>query len=129
MEFSKVEIITGNDKLSGLMERLSKPGLMARLHKIGVSGITVSNALGCGVQMGTSEYEVEEHEIMQLLPKFQIMIVCETRMVEELIELIKEELYTGHIGDGKIFISDVNNIVRVRTGEEGADALNKSAID
>ncbi len=129
MKFSKVEIITGNDKLQGLIERLSKPGFMEKLHKIGVTGITVSNVLGCGVQMGTSEYEVEENQVMQLLPKCQIMIVCDTEMVEELLEVIKEELYTGHIGDGKIFISDVTNIVRVRTGEEGKDALHKSVID
>lgn len=102
---------------------------MEKLHKIGVTGITVSNVLGCGVQMGTSEYEVKENQVMQLLPKCQIMIVCGTEMVEELMEVIKEELYTGHIGDGKIFISDVTNIVRVRTGEEGEDALHKSVID
>ena len=129
MKFSKVEIITGNDKLHGLIARLSKPGFMEKLHKIGVTGITVSNVLGCGVQMGTSEYEVKENQVMQLLPKCQIMIVCGTEMVEELMEVIKEELYTGHIGDGKIFISDVTNIVRVRTGEEGEDALHKSVID
>ena len=50
-------------------------------------------------------------------------------MIDELLEVIKQELYTGHIGDGKIFISDVTNIVRIRTGEEGSAALNKSAVD
>jgi nitrogen regulatory protein PII len=129
MEFSKVEIITGTEKLQGLIERLSKPGFMQRLHNIGVTGITVCNVLGCGVQMGTSEYEIQENEVMHLLPKCLIMIVCEARTVDELLEIIKEELYTGHIGDGKIFVSDVTNIIRVRTGEEGSAALNKSTID
>mgnify|MGYP002646867305 CR=1 FL=1 len=129
MKFSKVEIITANDKLQGLMERLSRPGFMERLHKIGVAGITVSNVFGCGVQMGASEYEVEKKQVMQLLPKYHIMIVCEKAMVEKLLEIIKEELYTGHIGDGKIFISDITNIVRVRTGEEGEEALHKSLVD
>ncbi len=129
MEFSRLEIITAEEKLPGLVECLSKPGFMQRLHKIGVSGITVSKVLGCGVQMGTSEYEPKENEIMQLLPKCLVMIVCESRMIDELLEVIKQELYTGHIGDGKIFISDVTNIVRIRTGEEGSAALNKSAVD
>ena len=55
--------------------------------------------------------------------------ICETKMVDELIEFLKVELYTGHIGDGKIFVSDIRNIIRVRTGEEGVDALNISAND
>ncbi|MBO7638653.1 MAG: P-II family nitrogen regulator, partial [Treponema sp.] len=59
----------------------------------------------------------------QLLPKEVVMIVLPTSEVDGLIEFLKKELYTGHIGDGKIFVSDITNIVRVRTGEEGMDAL------
>ena len=66
---------------------------------------------------------------MHLLPKSVLIIICETDKVDELIEFLKLELYTGHIGDGKIFVSDVRNIVRVRTGEEGSDALKESNID
>lgn len=128
MNFSRVEIITAETKLQGLIERLSKPSFRERLHNIGVTGITVSKVLGCGVQMGTMEYEPEENKIMQLLPKCMIMIVCDSSSVDELLNIIKEELYTGHIGDGKIFISEVTNIVRVRTGEEGADALIKTEL-
>ena len=58
-----------------------------------------------------------------------MIIVCETCKVDELLEFLKLELYTGHIGDGKIFVSDIKNIIRVRTGEEGADALRVSSID
>ena len=60
---------------------------------------------------------------MKLLPKQQISIVVETERVDEIIELIKQELYTGHIGDGKIFVYEISNVVRVRTGDEGVDAL------
>ncbi len=129
MEFSRVEIITNQSKLQGLIERLSKPSFRQKLHKIGVSGITVTSVLGCGVQMGTSEYQEQENDVMQLLPKTLVMIVCATKTVDELVEIIKNELYTGHIGDGKIFVSDITNIIRIRTGEEGADALNKSTVD
>ena len=60
---------------------------------------------------------------MELLPKQLIMIVVEERIIDKVIETIKKELYTGHIGDGKIFVSPLSNIIRVRTGEEGLDAL------
>ena len=66
---------------------------------------------------------------MRFLPKSVVTIICETDKVDQLIEFLKLELYTGHIGDGKIFVSDVRNIIRVRTGEEGSDALKASTID
>ena len=73
--------------------------------------------------MGTPEYEVERNEVMELLPKQQINIVVEAEKVDKIVDIIKKELYTGHIGDGKIFVYDVENVVKVRTGEEGYDAL------
>lgn len=79
--------------------------------------------LGCGVEKGTPEYDVDENEEMELLPKQQINIVVETEKVDEIVEVIKQELYTGHIGDGKIFIYQLDNMIRVRTGDEGMDAL------
>ncbi len=114
MEFLKVEVITSMDKLSSLKTALSK---------LGVSGMTVLQALGCGVQKGTFEYEAQQNPEMELLPKQLIMIVVEERIIDKVIETIKKELYTGHIGDGKIFVSPLSNIIRVRTGEEGLDAL------
>lgn len=85
--------------------------------------MTVLQVLGCGVEKGTKEYEVDENYEMELLPKQQINIVVETEKVDKIIELIKQELYTGHIGDGKIFVYELSNVVRVRTGDEGIDAL------
>lgn len=114
MELSKVEVIASMSKLSGLKTALSK---------IGVSGMTVSQVIGCGVQKGTYEYEVKQNIEMELLPKQLIMVIVEEEKIEKVVEVMKKELYTGHIGDGKIIISPISNLIRVRTGEEGCDAL------
>ena len=79
--------------------------------------------LGCGVEKGTREYEVDENYEMELLPKQQISVVVKKEQVDKIVDVIKHELYTGHIGDGKIFVYDVENVVKVRTGESGYDAL------
>lgn len=113
-KISKIEVITGMSKLTNLIQELSK---------VGVRGVTVMQVLGCGVEMGTQEYEVELNEVMELLPKQQINIVVEAGKVDKILDIIKKELYTGHIGDGKIFVYDIDNVIRVRTGEEGVDAL------
>lgn len=113
-ELSRIEIITGMSKLRNLKSALSKAG---------VRGMTVMQVLGCGVEKGTSEYAIDEREEMELLPKQQISIVVETKRVSEMVEMIKQELYTGHIGDGKIFVYRLDNVIRVRTGDEGLDAL------
>ena len=60
---------------------------------------------------------------MELLPKQQINIVVETSKVDKILDIIKKELYTGHIGDGKIFVYSIDNVIRVRTGDEGLEAL------
>jgi nitrogen regulatory protein P-II 1 len=111
---SKIEVITGMSKLTDLIQQLSK---------VGIRGVTVMQVLGCGVEMGTQEYEVEINEVMELLPKQQINIVVETSKVDKILDIIKKELYTGHIGDGKIFIYSIDNVIRVRTGDEGLEAL------
>ena len=114
MSLSKIEIITGMSKL---------PNLKAALSKAGVRGMTVMQVLGCGVEKGTREYEVDEASEMALLPKQQINIIVETEHIKEIVEMVKQELYTGHIGDGKIFVYGIDNVIRVRTGDEGVDAL------
>ena len=113
-KLSKIEIITGMSKMINLKKALSK---------VGVRGITVMQVLGCGVEKGCQEYAVDENEVMELLPKQQINIIVETEKVDEIVELVKQELYTGHIGDGKIFVYGIDNVIRVRTGEEGVEAL------
>jgi nitrogen regulatory protein PII len=109
-----VEVITSPTKLNGFKKAISK---------IGVTGMTVSQVMGCGVQKGTPEYEDGIHDEIELLPKQMIMMVLEKDKLKKVLDIIKKELYTGHIGDGKIFVSNITDIIRVRTGEEGTDAL------
>ncbi len=114
MGISKIEVITGMSKLTNLISELSK---------VGVRGVTVMQVFGCGIELGTKEYEVELNEVMELLPKQQINIVVEDDKIDKILDLVKKELYTGHIGDGKIFVYGIDNVIRVRTGDEGVEAL------
>ena len=113
-KFTKVEIICKESKFEAL-----KSALM----NVGVTGMTVSHVLGCGVQKGKPEYYRGVQVEVNLLPKVQVEIVVSQIPVRTVIEVAKKVLYTGHIGDGKIFVYDVENVVKVRTGEEGYDAL------
>ena len=90
---------------------------------IGITGMTVSHVLGCGIQKGKMEYYRGIPVEANLLPKVQVDIVVSKVPVRSVIETAKKALYTGHIGDGKIFVYDVENVVKVRTGEEGYAAL------
>ncbi len=97
--------------------------LKKNLNKIGITGMTVTNVMGYGTQKGTPEYYRGTPVEITLLPKVQVDIVVSKVPVRLVVETAKRVLHTGHIGDGKIFITDVENVVRVRTGEEGYDAL------
>ena len=113
-KFTKVEIICKESRFEAL-----KTAMM----ELGITGMTVSHVLGCGVQKGKPEYYRGVQVEANLLPKVQIDIVVSKIPVRSVIETAKKVLYTGHIGDGKIFVYDVENVVKVRTGEEGFDAL------
>lgn len=113
-KFTKVEIICRESRFEAL-----KTAMM----DIGITGMTVSHVLGCGVQKGKPEYYRGVQVEANLLPKVQVDIVVSKVPVRSVIETAKKVLYTGHIGDGKIFVYDVENVVKVRTGEEGYDAL------
>jgi Amt family ammonium transporter len=93
------------------------------MDKIGITGMTVTNVLGYGQQGGVTEYYRGVEFETQLLPKIKVEIVVSKVPVGAVIETAKKVLYTGNIGDGKIFVYDVENVVKVRTGEEGYDAL------
>ncbi|MDD5938959.1 MAG: ammonium transporter [Clostridiales bacterium] len=97
--------------------------LKTAMNDIGVTGMTVTQVLGCGVQKGKTEYYRGVEMSINLLPKIQVEIVVSKVPVERVIAAAKSILYSGHIGDGKIFVYDVENVVKVRTGEEGYDAL------
>ncbi|MDR1733779.1 MAG: P-II family nitrogen regulator [Oscillospiraceae bacterium] len=87
------------------------------------SGMTVTAAMGCGHQRGVLEEFKELNLNMNLLPKINIMTVVLDEDVEELLTQLQEQLTTGSVGDGKIFLSDVLDVVRIRTGERGEDTL------
>ena len=113
-KFTKVEIICKEARFEAL-----KSALM----ELGITGMTLSHVLGCGVQKGRTEFYRGVEVEATLLPKIQLDIVVSKVPVRSVIETAKKVLYTGHIGDGKIFVYDVENVVKVRTGEEGYDAL------
>lgn len=113
-KITKIQIICKESKLEALKRAMTS---------IGITGMTVSHVLGYGVQMGKPEYYRGVQVDASLLPKVQVDIVVSAVSVRKIIETAKKVLYTGHIGDGKIFIYDVENVVKVRTGEEGASAL------
>ena len=113
-KLTKVEIICKESRLEALKNAMTA---------IGITGMTVSHVMGCGVQKGKPEYYRGIPVEATLLPKVQVDIVVSKVPVRSVIDTAKKVLYTGHIGDGKIFVYDVENAIKVRTGEEGYDAL------
>lgn len=93
------------------------------LNEIGVTGMTLTHVLGCGMQKGSSEYYRGVPVEATLLPKIKVDIVVCRVPVSDVIKSAVKILYTGHIGDGKIFVYDVRDVVKVRTGESGYDAM------
>ena len=113
-KISKIEIICKEAKLESLKNAMME---------IGITGMTVSHVLGCGAQKGKPEYYRGVQIEANLLPKIQVDIVVCTVPVSLVIEAAKKTLYTGHIGDGKIFVYDVEQVVKVRTGQTGLEAM------
>jgi Amt family ammonium transporter len=113
-KFSKVEIVCRQNKFDDLK---------AALNSIDITGMTVTQVMGCGMQKGSSEYYRGVQVDIQLLPKVRVEVVVSKVPVDLVVETAKRVLYTGNIGDGKIFVYDVENVVKVRTGAEGYAAL------
>lgn len=111
---TKITIVAKQSKFDDLKDAL---------NGIGVTGMTVTNVLGCGIQKGKAEFYRGVQIDMNLLPKIQVDVVVSKVAPEKVIATAKKALYTGHIGDGKIFVYNVQNVIKVRTGEEGVDAL------
>jgi nitrogen regulatory protein P-II 1 len=111
---TKVDIITSPAKLDDLIDALVN---------IGITGITVSNVTGFGVQKGHKEFYRGMSVDVKLLSKVKVeVIICEVPL-DLLLSTAKNVLYTGNIGDGKIFVYDVKNVIRISNGAEGRDAL------
>ena len=113
-KFTKVVIVTNPNKFEALKDALSK---------IGIAGMTITNVNGYGMQKGNIEYYRGVPIDIKVLPKIKIEIVVAKIPPQEIIDTAKKILYTGNIGDGKIFVYNVENVVKIRTGEEGYDAL------
>ena len=93
------------------------------LHEIGLKGITVVEAKGFGRQKGHTELYRGAEYVVDFLPKVKIEVVIEDALVERAIEAIQKAAHTGRIGDGKIFVTNVEEAIRIRTGERGTDAI------
>ena len=113
-KFTKVEIVFKEEKLYALKDAMSR---------LGITGMTISHVMGYGMQKGHTEFYRGVAVETDLRPKVQMDIVVAAIPVRDVIETAKKVLYTGHIGDGKIFVYDVENVIKVRTGEEGWNAL------
>ncbi|MGN0389390.1 MAG: ammonium transporter [Wujia sp.] len=110
-------------KISIICKQSKFEDLKTALNDTGVTGITVTQVLGCGAQKGKTKYYRGVEMDMTLLPKVKVEVVVSKVPVANVVKAAKKALYTGNIGDGKIFVYGVENVIKVRTGEEGFDAL------
>jgi len=113
-QVKKVEAVIKPFKLDEVKEAL---------HEVGVSGITVTEAKGFGRQKGHTELYRGAEYVVDFLPKVKLEVVVEDNLAERVVEAIAASARTGRIGDGKIFVSTVEEVVRIRTGERGSDAI------
>mgnify|MGYP002573952358 FL=1 len=110
----KVDAVIRPEKLEELKDRL---------YAIGVTGITVSDVYGCGLTHGKEEIYRGNVLTVNLLPKVKVEIVIYETPLEKLIDTIRDTCNTGHVGDGKIFVSELLTAIKIRTGERGGDAI------
>ena len=115
---------TGMYKVTIIANPARYENLKKSLNKLGITGMTVTQVMGCGIQKGAGEHYRGVELDVNVLPKMKIDVVVGNLPVDSIIETARKALYTGHIGDGKIFVYDVQRVVKIRTGEEGLAALN-----
>ena len=123
-------VLNANAKDCGFMKKIEaiiKPfkldEVKEALHEVGLQGLTVTEAKGFGRQKGHTELYRGAEYVVDFLPKVKIELVIEDNLVERAVEAIQQAAHTGRIGDGKIFISTVEEAIRIRTGERGSDAI------
>lgn len=117
------EVDTGMHKVTIIAKLARFDALKTALNEVGVTGMTMTQVMGCGVQKGAGEYYRGVEMDATLLPKVKVEVIVSKIPVDKVIEAAKKALYTGHIGDGKIFVYNVIKVVKVRTGEEDYAAL------
>ena len=110
-------------KIEAIIKPFKLDEVKEALHEVGVSGITVTEAKGFGRQKGHTELYRGAEYVIDFLPKVKVEVVVEDSLAENVIEAIENAARTGRIGDGKIFVLDVEQAIRIRTGDRGADAI------
>ena len=110
-------------KIEAIIKPFKLDEVKQALHDVGLQGITVTEAKGFGRQKGHTELYRGAEYVVDFLPKVKIEVVLDDALVERAIEAITQAARTGRIGDGKIFISNVEEVIRIRTGEKGIDAV------
>ena len=110
-------------KIEAIIKPFKLDEVKEALHEIGVSGITVTEAKGFGRQKGHTELYRGAEYVVDFLPKVKIEVVIEDSLLERVVDAIQNAAQTGRIGDGKIFISTIDEAIRIRTGERGGDAV------
>jgi nitrogen regulatory protein P-II 1 len=110
-------------KIEAIIKPFKLDDVRTALHEVGVSGITAVEARGFGRQNGHTELYRGAEYLVDFLPKIKLEIVVDDDMVESVVDAIMSSAHTGRIGDGKIFISTIDTVVRIRTGETGIDAI------
>jgi nitrogen regulatory protein P-II 1 len=110
-------------KIEAIIKPFKLDEVKDALHEIGLKGITVVEAKGFGRQKGHTELYRGAEYVVDFLPKVKIEVVIEDALVERAIEAIQKAAHTGRIGDGKIFVSSIEEAIRIRTGERGTDAI------
>ncbi|MDA0231346.1 MAG: P-II family nitrogen regulator [Proteobacteria bacterium] len=110
-------------KIEAIIKPFKLDEVKDALHEIGLQGITVTEAKGFGRQRGHTELYRGAEYVVDFLPKVKIEIILEETQVERAVEAIQQAARTGRIGDGKIFITSVEEVIRIRTGERGPEAI------
>ena len=110
-------------KIEAIIKPFKLDEVKDALNEMGIKGMTISEVKGYGRQKGHKEIYRGAEYIVDFIPKVKIEIIVEAAMVEAVVTKIRETANTGKIGDGKIFVSDLEQVIRIRTGESGADAL------
>ena len=110
-------------KIEAIIKPFKLDEVKEALHEVGLQGITVTEAKGFGRQKGHTELYRGAEYVVDFLPKVKIEVVMDDGLVERAVEAIQHAAHTGRIGDGKIFIMPVEEAIRIRTGERGADAI------
>jgi nitrogen regulatory protein P-II 1 len=110
-------------KIEAIIKPFKLDEVKEALHEVGIKGITVIEAKGFGRQKGHTELYRGAEYVVDFLPKVKIEVVMDDALVERAVEAIQQAAHTGRIGDGKIFITSIDEVIRIRTGERGPDAI------